>query len=188
MGGCSPETSGPAALACVVNISEGRDRRVIGAIVGVGGGVVLDVHSDPDHHRTVLTMAGENLEEAVRAVARRTVEMIDLRGHSGVHPRLGALDVVPFTPLDAEGSPVMGDGDLTGAIAARDRFATWAGDDARPSLLPLRSGSDVTRRAQAGVRRPRSRHRSGRRPSDGGGVRGGRPPGAGRLQPVVVDR
>jgi len=120
-------TSGPSDLTCVVNISEGRDTGVIGAIAAAGGGLVLDVHSDPDHHRTVLAMAGEDLEQAVKAVARRTVELIDLRGHSGVHPRLGALDVVPFTPLGADGSPVMGHGDLTGAIAARDRFAVWAG-------------------------------------------------------------
>jgi glutamate formiminotransferase len=154
VGGCSPPTSGPADLACVVNISEGRDRRVIGAIGAAGGGAVLDVHSDPDHHRTVLTMAGGNLEEAVRAVARRTVEMIDVRVHRGVHPRLGALDVVPFTPLDTDGSPVTGDGDLTGAIAARDRFATWAGGAlALPCFLygPGRTLPAVRKGAFAGL-------------------------------------
>jgi glutamate formiminotransferase len=122
--GCSPE---PAGLACVVNVSEGRDLDVIGAIAAAGGHQVLDVHSDPDHHRTVLTMAGVGLEDSVQAVARRTVELIDIRRHQGVHPRLGALDVVPFTPLDAQGSPVMGHGDLSGAEAGRDRFALWAG-------------------------------------------------------------
>ncbi|HXQ43803.1 MAG TPA: hypothetical protein VN816_04120 [Acidimicrobiales bacterium] len=126
--GCSPGESGRTDLVCVVNVSEGRDRTVIGAIAAAGGGVVLDVHSDPDHHRTVLTMAGEGLEEAVRTVARRTVEMIDLRDHSGVHPRLGAIDVVPFCPIDSHGSPLTGEGDLSGAVGARDRFAMWAGE------------------------------------------------------------
>jgi len=100
---------------------------VIGAIAAAGGPAVLDVHSDGDHHRTVLTMGGGDLEAAVMAVADKTVELIDLRRHHGVHPRLGALDVVPFVPLDIDGSPVSGAGDLTGALAARDRFARWAG-------------------------------------------------------------
>jgi glutamate formiminotransferase len=149
--GCS---TGSGSLACVVNVSEGRDTNVIAALAAVGGGVVLDVHRDPDHHRTVLTMAGEGLEEAVRAVARRTVELIDLLHHGGVHPRLGAVDVVPFTPLDADGSPVIGAGDLTDAVVARDRFATWAGHDlALPCFLygPERSLPAVRKGAFAGL-------------------------------------
>jgi glutamate formiminotransferase len=136
----------------VANVSEGRDERVIRAIAGAGGDCVLDVHRDPDHHRSVLTMAGTDLEDAVRNVARRTVELVDLRRHSGVHPRLGALDVVPFTPLDTTGSPVMAPGDLTDAVGARDRFATWAG---RTLVLPCfvygpeRSLPEVRRRAFA---------------------------------------
>jgi len=115
-------------MACVVNISEGRDRHTVDAVAAAGGRCVLDVHSDGDHHRTVLTLAGDDVEEAVRAVAARTVELVDLRRHRGVHPRLGALDVVPFTPLDSGGSPVAGPGGLDGAVAARDRFAAWAGE------------------------------------------------------------
>ncbi len=147
-------TGGRDTLACVVNVSEGRDGNVIGAIAAAGGDLVLDVHRDPDHHRTVLTMAGPGLEEAVRAVARRTVELIDLRHHGGVHPRLGALDVVPFTPLDADGSPVIGNGDLTGAVAARDRFAAWAGHTlALPCFLygPERTLPTLRKRAFAGL-------------------------------------
>ncbi len=101
---------------------------MIETIAAAGGPAVLDVHSDGDHHRTVLTMGGGDVEEAVMAVARRTVEVIDLRRHHGVHPRLGALDVVPFVPLDGNGAPLSGDGDLSGAMAARDRFARWAGE------------------------------------------------------------
>jgi len=141
-------------MACVVNISEGRDGGVIGDIAAAGGRTVLDIHSDPDHNRTVLTMAGVGLEEAVHAVARRTVERVDLRLHRGVHPRLGALDVVPFTPLDATGRPVCGEGDLTGAVAARDRFATWAGRDlSLPCFAygPGRSLPEVRRKAFAGL-------------------------------------
>ncbi len=113
-------------LSCVVNVSEGRDGQVIRSLAAAGGPCVLDVHSDPDHHRTVLTMAGEELESAVQAVARRTVELVDLRRHEGVHPRLGALDVVPFAPLDPGGHP-RGSGDLAEALGARRRFAIWAG-------------------------------------------------------------
>lgn len=140
-------------LSCVVNVSEGRDGDVIEAIACAGGRSVLDVHSDPDHHRTVFTMAGEGLEEDLRGVARRTVELVDLRGHRGVHPRLGALDVVPFSPLDADGHPV-GGGDLTGALEARRRFATWA---ARALALPCffygpeRGLPEVRKRAFAGL-------------------------------------
>jgi glutamate formiminotransferase / 5-formyltetrahydrofolate cyclo-ligase len=125
--GCPIPSVDQTELACIVNISEGRDHDVIARVAASGGRFVLDVHSDRDHHRTVLTMAGDELEEAVRAVARTTVATIDLRRHRGVHPRLGALDVVPFTPLDGDGHPVVGTGDLDGAIAARDRFAAWAG-------------------------------------------------------------
>jgi glutamate formiminotransferase len=141
-------------LACVVNFSEGRDESVIGAIATSGGSTVLDVHSDRDHHRTVLTLAGDDLEEAVRTVARRTVELIDLRRHEGVHPRLGALDVVPFVPLDARGSPVVGAGDLSSAVRARDRFARWAGDVlALPCFLygPERTLPTVRKEAFAGL-------------------------------------
>lgn len=94
-------------VECVPNFSEGRNRAVIEAIVaaarGVGGCHILDVHSDPDHHRSVLTLAGEGeavLEASLR-VAAEAVHRIDLRCHQGVHPRIGAMDVVPFVPLGA---------------------------------------------------------------------------------------
>jgi glutamate formiminotransferase len=89
---------------CVVNISEGRRTAVVEAVAAAGGGALLDVHTDPDHHRSVLTLAGppEGLAEAALALARAAVERIDLSAHSGVHPRLGAVDVVPFVPLGPE--------------------------------------------------------------------------------------
>jgi glutamate formiminotransferase len=108
----------PTVLECVVNISEGRDSDLVAMIARAGGDVVLDVHSDPDHHRSVLTMAGDDLEPAVRAVAHETVRRLDLGTHAGVHPRFGVLDVVPFVPLDGS--------TMTEAVDARDRFISWA--------------------------------------------------------------
>ncbi len=66
---------------------------------------MLDVHSDPDHHRSVLTLGGPlaDVEAAARSVAAATVATLDLRGHRGVHPRLGVLDVVPFVALPGTG-------------------------------------------------------------------------------------
>jgi len=124
-------TGAEPVLECVVNVSEGRDRAVVAAIAEAGGDALLDVHSDPDHHRSVLTLAGpgSRLEDAVRDVARATVQHIDLRRHKGVHPRLGALDVVPFVPLGPGGAPGRVGADLTPALEARHRFALWAADE-----------------------------------------------------------
>jgi glutamate formiminotransferase/glutamate formiminotransferase/formiminotetrahydrofolate cyclodeaminase len=92
-------------IECVPNFSEGRDRAVIAALEqavrGVPGARLLDSTSDLDHNRTVLTFAGEPqavMDAAVSAV-RTAVARIDLTKHSGVHPRLGAADVVPFVPI-----------------------------------------------------------------------------------------
>ena len=126
-------------LECVVNVSEGRDHTVIDAVAAAAGDCLLDVHSDPYHHRSVLTMAGPDLEEVVRAVAAEAVRRIDLRRHNGVHPRMGAVDVVPWVPL---------------AVAERDRFAAWAGATLGvPCFLygPERSLPDVRRRAFRGL-------------------------------------
>ena len=110
-------------LACVLNVSEGRDGVVIGALEEAAGDTLIDVHRDPDHHRSVLTLAGTSTEDATRAVARVAVARIDLRSHVGVHPRLGVLDVVPFVPLDSDGAPL----DALGpAVGARDAFGAWA--------------------------------------------------------------
>ncbi|MEA3075783.1 MAG: glutamate formiminotransferase / 5-formyltetrahydrofolate cyclo-ligase, partial [Actinomycetota bacterium] len=86
-------------LECVINVSEGRRADVIAAIASAAGRSLLDVHSDPDHHRSVLTIAGPRVEDAAFAVVAAAVSLIDLREHAGAHPRMGAADVVPFTPL-----------------------------------------------------------------------------------------
>ena len=92
-------------IECIPNFSEGRDAEkvelIISAIASVAGVVVLDAEMDGDHHRSVITMAGEPaavVEAAIRAAAT-AVELIDLNHHAGEHPRIGALDVLPFVPL-----------------------------------------------------------------------------------------
>src|SRR5438874_12197376 len=91
-------------LQVVPNVSEGRDRgliRALGDAVESAGVRLLDVHSDVDHHRSVFTYLGEAdaVERATLALARLTVERIGMRRHRGVHPRVRAVDVVPFIPL-----------------------------------------------------------------------------------------
>ncbi len=107
-----------AVLECVVNISEGRDLVQLRRLAEACGNDLLDIHRDPHHHRGVFTLVGET---APRALARTAVELLDLRAHTGVHPRIGVVDVVPFVPLD--------DATLADAIAARDRFARWVADE-----------------------------------------------------------
>ncbi len=95
----------PATIECVPNFSEGRRKDVIDKIVysirSVPGIKILDVESDPDHNRSVVTFVGskENIQEAAFRGARAAVELIDLNKHTGQHPRMGALDVLPFVPL-----------------------------------------------------------------------------------------
>ena len=88
-------------LVAVPNLSEGRNEGRIGALVRAVGGALLDRHSDASHHRTVLTLAGspEALREAALRLFRAALEELDLRGHRGEHPRIGALDVLPVVPL-----------------------------------------------------------------------------------------
>ena len=141
--------SGEQLAECVVNFSEGRDLAVVAAIGTAGGDRVLDVHSDPTHHRSVLTLGGplDAVEAAARAVVARAVELIDLRAHTGVHPRFGAADVVPFVTLPDTVSTAAG---WDAVLGARNRLATWAGEElALPCFLygPERSLPDVRRRA-----------------------------------------
>jgi glutamate formiminotransferase len=100
---------GGPVLECVPNVSEGRDRplldRLAEAIRSVTGVRLADVHADPDHHRSVFTFMGPpaRVESAALALAEVVFASIDMRGHRGVHRRLGALDVVPFVPLRQAG-------------------------------------------------------------------------------------
>jgi glutamate formiminotransferase len=90
-------------LESVPNVSEGRDAAVIGAIgdAFAARATLLDVHSDPDHNRSVFTLVGSEqaLLDALVAGVAVAKERIDLRLHEGVHPRIGAADVVPIVPI-----------------------------------------------------------------------------------------
>ena len=92
-------------IECVPNFSEGRDRSVIdaiGAAITAADGRVLDASLDAWHHRSVITFVAEpdQIVNAAFAAIRTARDRIDLRQHTGVHPRIGATDVVPFIPLD----------------------------------------------------------------------------------------
>ena len=91
-------------VECVPNFSEGRDRAKIDLIAGAirsAGVAVLDIQADADHNRCVVTFAGpaERVAEAAFRGVAKAVELIDLRRHTGVHPRIGVADVVPFVPI-----------------------------------------------------------------------------------------
>jgi len=93
------------SLLAEVNISEGRDQTLIGRVreeLLKGGAVkLLDENADSDHNRTVFTYIGEPeaVLEATKALAGMAVELIDMTSHKGSHPRMGAVDVVPFVPV-----------------------------------------------------------------------------------------
>jgi glutamate formiminotransferase len=95
-----------AIIECIPNVSEGRRPEVVDAIAAANRSVpgvrLLDHTSDASHNRSVFTMAGdaEGLKAAVLAIYDRALGAIDLRTHSGEHPRLGAVDVVPFVPIE----------------------------------------------------------------------------------------
>ena len=95
-----------AIIECVPNISEGRRADVVAGIVDsvrrVPGARLLDYSSDASHNRSVITMAGDaaSMKAAVLALFEASVAAIDLRTHTGEHPRMGAVDVVPFVPIE----------------------------------------------------------------------------------------
>ncbi len=110
-------------LLAAPNVSEGRDRERVARLESAfaGGVTLLDTHSDPDHNRSVFTLAGEAgaLGAALASGARAAVEEVDMRHHHGVHPCVGALDVCPVVWLDpADRETAVGE-----ALAAADRIA-----------------------------------------------------------------
>lgn len=92
-------------IESVPNFSEGRDQEVIEKIIDeareIEGVTILDYSSDKDHNRTVLTMIGtpEQIKKAAINTAKKAAELIDMSKHEGAHPRMGATDVIPFTPV-----------------------------------------------------------------------------------------
>jgi len=87
---------------CVPNFSEGEDEILISQIVSaIKTAKVLDVHSDPDHNRSVVTMIGEadQIKQAAFDLTMRAMQLLDIKEHSGAHPFIGVVDVIPFIPL-----------------------------------------------------------------------------------------
>src|SRR2546423_6660023 len=95
----------PSLLLAAPNVSEGRDRAALEAIEGAfRPAAFLDLHVDGDHGRAVFTLAAEQgrMAKALLSGTREVVEQVDLRRHEGLHPCVGALDVLPVVYLDDE--------------------------------------------------------------------------------------
>lgn len=151
-------------LECVPNVAEGRRDDVVGSLAAACGPSLLDVHRDADHHRCVFTLAGpaaRDAEHAARRLARAVAESgLDVSMQRGVHPRLGLLDVVPFTALDGEND----------ATEAARTFGSWlaaglgvpvffygAADDRGVSLPDVRRDAFTRRAPDVGPARPHPR-------------------------------
>jgi len=116
----------PALVECVPNVSEGRRAEVISkvasAVAAVPGVRLLDQTSDADHNRSVFTFAGapEDVLAAAHALCDAAFAEIDMREHAGAHPRLGAVDVVPFVPVSGV--------TMADCVALAKRFGREAGE------------------------------------------------------------
>ena len=141
-------------VECVPNFSEAADVEVLDsieqAIVKTQGAWLLDRTSDLDHARSVFTLVGtaQTVRAAVDASVAVAIERIDLRSHQGQHPRLGAVDVVPFVPLGA--TPM-----TTCVEVAREFAASVAIRHGIPVFLYGKAAQRSDRRVLADVRRPR---------------------------------
>jgi glutamate formiminotransferase / 5-formyltetrahydrofolate cyclo-ligase len=172
-------------LESVPNLSEGRDPAVLGRLREAMGAParLLDVHVDPDHHRSVYTLVGDEaelVETLVRGI-QAAVELIDLRRHEGAHPRIGAADVVPLVPIRQEDEPRA----RAAALALADRVAELGlpvffygriTEDGREPALFRRGGPEaLQQRIDAGEVRP-DRGPASLHPTAGGVVLGVRRP------------
>lgn len=141
--------SEPPLLLIVPNVSEGRDEATIADLAqAFAPARLLDVHSDPDHHRSVFTLAARQGEvaQALLAGARAARERIDLRRHGGRHPRVGALDVAPVVHL--------GDADRGAACAEALTAAATIGDELElPVFLYGALATRPEHRERADIRR-----------------------------------
>ncbi len=143
-----------AIIECVPNVSEGRRPDVVAAIVDatrrVPGARLLDFSSDRSHNRSVITMAGDAapLESAVLALFEAALATIDLRRHTGEHPRLGAVDVVPFVPIEGVTMDecVALAKDTAAAVAERFRLPVYLYEEA--SSNPARKNLEDIRRGE----------------------------------------
>jgi glutamate formiminotransferase len=150
------------SLLAVPNVSEGRDPARIEAIGAAFDARLLDVHTDPDHHRSVFTLAGSpgTLAPAVCAGAREALGLIDIEQHAGLHPRVGAIDVAPIVYLeDAHRGAACAEAlvlaDLLGAELELPVFLYGALGGGR-SRAQLRKGgtAELRRRIESGELKP----------------------------------
>ena len=139
-------------IECIPNVSEGRRPEVIerlaGAVRRAPGVRLLDVSSDASHNRSVLTLAGhqQGLKTAVLGLVEEALAAIDLRTHRGEHPRLGAVDVVPFVPIE--------DATMDDCVAlAKDVGATLADRFHIPVYLYEEASANPLRRNLEDIRR-----------------------------------
>jgi glutamate formiminotransferase len=139
-------------IECIPNISEGRQAEVVSsiadAVAATPGVRLLNVSSDPAHNRSVITLAGDAaaLKRAVLTLFDRTIKAVDLTRHEGEHPRLGAVDVVPFVPIQGA--------TMADCVAlAREVGAEVAARFAIPVFLYEEAASTPARRNLEDVRR-----------------------------------
>lgn len=139
-------------VECVPNFSEGRDldkvERIINAVRGTEGVRLLDCASDSDHNRTVVTFTGDfaSVKEGAFNLANMAASLIDMREHHGAHPRMGAIDVIPFIPV--------GDTSMEECIAISKEVGRRIGEQLDiPVYLYEESASRPERRNLADIRR-----------------------------------
>jgi glutamate formiminotransferase len=141
-------------IECIPNVSEGRRPAIVAAMAAairaVPGVRLLDHSSDPSHHRSVFTLVGDaaGVERAVLALVERATADIDLRTHRGEHPRLGAVDVIPFVPIEGVtmAECVALAQQVGAAVAARFQIPVYLYEEA--SANPLRRNLEDIRRGE----------------------------------------
>ena len=138
-------------IECVPNVSEGRDlgrlQLVAEALKRVPGVTLLDWSADPDHNRSVFTYVGapEQVFEATQALCREALALVDMRQHHGAHPRLGAVDVIPFIPLRGVTKEK--------AIDIAKKLGVWLGEQGVPVYYYQDAATTPERVALPDVRR-----------------------------------
>jgi glutamate formiminotransferase len=138
-------------IECVPNVSEGRDaavvERIVDAVRRSAGVKLLDWSADPDYNRAVITYAGEPeaVLAATQTLCREAFATIDMRGHQGAHPRLGAVDVVPFVPLRGVTNEE--------AVVLARRLGEWIGEQGVPVYYYQEAATQPERVALPDARR-----------------------------------
>lgn len=151
-------------LEAVPNVSEGRDPKLLKSLASAFDrrALLLDVHTDEDHHRSVFTLAGEDdeLVESLLDGLSLAFERIDLRRHKGEHPRVGVADVVPIVPLSHEDMPraISVARTLARRIAHELGITVFlygeAGSGHRPAFFRRGGVGELLRRVESGELRP----------------------------------